>query len=220
RLIYSLFKVPVRKRVLNKPSLMNKIISMFLGLVNGYVLGMLFMFIFNPLIGLNYDKPVTKFYIESTNEVLTFSSLNELQNVNIKRFNYYEDILNQLTGRTALNHYNDILAKFNEFESLEDELKDVLLLELSEASKVLIDSSDILNSFYTNSDQIIVNEKTNPTLFRLKEIKSIVENNYVYFVINNSISDYELITIHNYIDSNYDDLVSKITRKIHLDSFN
>src|SRR5690606_13772636 len=58
RLIYSLFKVPVRKRVLNKPSLMNKIISMFLGLVNGYVLGMLFMFIFNPLIGLKYDKPV------------------------------------------------------------------------------------------------------------------------------------------------------------------
>lgn len=217
RLIYSLFKVPVQNRVLNKASTSSRLLGSFLGLLSGYVIGMLFMFILNPFIGLNYEKQITKIYTTTSNDVLTFSSLNQLKNVNVKKYNEYEEILGELTGRNALNEYYEVVEIFTNFNSLKDEFATNIIPNLSATSSALVNSEDILNSFYLNVNVILENENENPNLNRLKEIRTYLSESKAYLSLYSNIENYEYQTISDYLINNYDTLISELTTDLSID---
>lgn len=219
RLIYSLFRVPVQKRVLNKESTSSRLFGSFLGLLSGYVIGMLFMFILNPFIGLNYEKPITKVYTATSNDVLTFSSLNQLKNVDTKKHSEYQEILGELTGRNALNEYNEVIEIFNYFNSLKDEFTTSIIPNLSIASSSLINNEDILNSFNLNVNLILENEKENPIINRLKEIRTYLNEAKAELSVYSNVTNYEYQTISDYLINNYESLVSELTTDLSIDKF-
>lgn len=217
RAIYSCFRIPVQKRILNKATPTSRVLCALLGLLNGYVIGMILMFVLNPFIGLNYEKPITKIYTETANNVLTFSSLNGLKNVNVKKYEETEKILGELTGRNVLNEYNEIISTFETFINLEEEFTLTIIPSLSAASSTLINSSDILNSFIQNSKVIIAFEKSNPNHKRLKEIKKYLEKHIIDLSIYKEVSDFEFDTICNYIITNEVALLDKLPNDLYKD---
>ena len=220
RIVYSLFRVPVQKRVLNKSTSTSRILGAIFGLFSGYVLGMLFMFILNPFIGLNYEKPITKIYTETSNNVLTFSSLNELMNVNEQKYEDAKEVLGELTGRNALTHYQEVIDIFYSFTDLEVEFTTTIIPSFTGGSAEVINSEDILRSFLVNSKTIMANEKANPNLKRLKEIEKYINKNTAYLQTYSSISDYEFTTLSNYLITNQDELISELTNDLYKDNLN
>lgn len=219
RLIYSLFRVKVQKRVLNKSSTSSRILGSVFGLLNGYVIGMLLMFVLNPFIGLNYDKPITKIYTETSNDVLTFTSVNQLKNVNVRNFENIQEVLGELTGRNALNQYIEILDIFKTFEDIEQEFISSIKAGLTVDSAGLINDEDFINSFYENKDKILENEKASPNRNRLRDIVNYLTSNKIYLTTYNSISDHDFITVSNYLITNEEQLLTELTKKLHIDNY-
>lgn len=218
RLIYSLFRVKVQKRVLNKATTTSRILCSVLGLLNGYVLGMLLLFILNPLIGLNYEKPITKVYIETANDVLTFSSLNEIKNVNTKNYENIEEVVGELTGRNALKHFEDILDVFDNLISLEEEFNSKIIPSLTASSSALIDENDLLNSLSLNINSILELEKTNPNIQRLKEINKYLIENKAYLTLYLEVNDFSFDEVSDYLLINQEMLLDSLTKNLYKDS--
>lgn len=220
RLIYSMFRVPVQKRVLNKTSKLAKAIGAVLGLVTGYVLGMLLMFVLNPIISINYEKPITKIYINTSNDVFGFTQLNTVQNVNVEKYEKYENIIGKLTGRNTLNHYYDVLDIFTDFENIENNLKNEILPNLTDQGKLLIVESNVLASFNQNYDQLLEYEKGGSLVSTLKSIKKQLEKNIVYLDVYTNLDSYTYDNVSNYLIDNYDELTTKTKKTIIIDLLN
>lgn len=218
RLIYSLFRVKVQKRVLSKATVSSKLLGAMFGILNGYVLGMLIMFILNPIIGLNYQKPITKVYIETTNDVLTFSSLNRLKNVNIKKYENTKSLLDEVTGRVALNNYEEILEVFDAFSNLEAELTNDVIPVLTSDSALLLDNEDLLNSLFLNKDKIYEFEKANEKIVRIKEIINFLTINKALLKVYNENTDYSYYQVSQYMINNQEDLLLELNKNLYKDN--
>lgn len=216
RLVYGLFKVPVQKRVLNKSTKTAKILSVLLGVINGYLLGMILMFALNPIISINYEKPITKTYLDTSNNVIQFSTLNIVQNVNTKKYFEYEETLGKLTGKVALNHYYEVLKIFNSFEELEEMIMDEYS-NLSEESKLLIVDSNILASFHQNLSQIIKYENNKELIAKLKGFDKTIDKYIVYLDAYRNLSSFDFVSVTEYLINNYEELKSKSTKPMVID---
>lgn len=216
RMVYGLFKVPVQKRVLNKSTKQAKILSVFLGVINGYLLGMILMFALNPIISINYEKPITKTYLHTTNDVLQFSTLNIIQNVNVKKYSEYEAIIGNLTGKVALNHYRDVLEIFKILEDLENSIMNEYP-NLSEESKLLIVDSNILASFHQNISQIIKFETNKELIAKLKGFDKTLEEYIIYLDAYRNLLSFDFVSVTEYLINNYEELKLKSTKAIIVD---
>ena len=212
KLVYSLFRVPVQKRVLSKPSALSKLLSSFLGLLHGYVLVLLIMFVLNPLITINYEKPITRFITSTSNDVITISNYNRLKNINIIRYESYENSINQLTGREALDNYNRILDEFDGFLELENEFINEIIPVLSNDSTNLIDKNNMLDSYYSNRLIILAHEKGKPIVNRLREINAFIEKRYAFLKAYYNLSDYSYPTLSTYLINSEELILEDITK--------
>lgn len=212
KLVYSLFRVPVQKRVLSKPSALSKLLSSFLGLLHGYVLVLLIMFVLNPLITINYEKPITRFITSTSNDVITISNYNRLKNINIISYESYENSINQLTGREALDNYNRILDEFDGFLELENEFINEIIPVLSNDSTNLIDKNNMLDSYYSNRLIILAHEKGKPIVNRLREINAFIEKRYAFLKAYYNLSDYSYPTLSTYLINSEELILEDITK--------
>ncbi len=219
RLIYNLFRISVQKRVLNKQSKSSKAISSFFGLINGYVLGMLLMFGLNPVITLNYSKPLTAVYVRTSNNLLQFSNLNLVKNVNTSYYIDYDNTIGQLTGRTALDNYKDILSIFQEIEDEETNFMDNIYPNLMPEAKSLINSTDVFNSLLENKDKIVQYQKGTEVRKELKRLIKNLENKNIYIYLNKQLTDYSYQGIFDYLELNYNYLLEKINSRAVKDQF-
>lgn len=218
RVVYSFFRISVKNRVLGKKSGYSKVASALLGLLNGYILGMLLMFILSPFIGLNYNKPLTKVYLATTNDALTFSRLNQVSNTNTELYLEYEDTLGALTGRDVLNAYDKINLKFTYFEELEAEFNNELLEKLSPVSVNLLAENKLLYSFVKGANVIFGNEKQTDHLKRLRQINKAIRNDLVYLNIYYNLVNKDEDAVINYVVDNYDDLILEASRNLERDT--
>ena len=133
---------------------------------------MVLMFLLNPIIKINNNTPITKFYLKTANEFIPFSELYVLENVNVEKYFAYEESIGKLTGRTALKNYNEILETFAIFKDLENKIINEIYFSLSLESQSLLDLNSVLDSFKKNSKQILKNEKNIELKTKIRKINS------------------------------------------------
>jgi uncharacterized membrane protein required for colicin V production len=177
--IYYLFRPSVQKRVLNQESKLSRTFSGFLGLMNGYLLTIIILFILNPFLDINYQTPLTKFLNLTANEVLTVSKLNEYQYLNVEEYERYQEGLGKITGRTAKKAFQEITNFFEKTSTINLELENHYLSFSEEAKNLVLvnlSGSDYLQALMTKVDgkhvftSVLNLEKENPAYSQLKEI--------------------------------------------------
>ena len=219
-LLYNIIiRISVEKKILGKPSKLAKLISILLGVFCGYVMGMVLMFLLNPIIKINNNTPITKFYLKTANEFIPFSESYVLENVNVEKYFAYEESIGKLTGRTALKNYNEILETFAIFKDLENKIINEIYFSLSLESQSLLDLNSVLDSFKKNSKQILKNEKNIELKTKIRNINSLIEKNIIYLDAYLNLENYDYTTLTNYFIDNFALLISKTNSPLIIDEF-
>ncbi len=187
--IYKLFQPSVKKRVLNQTKIYFRIIGGFIGLISGFLVCIILVYFIKPFINFDYESPLTKALVATENKVLTISKLNQYQNVNVEKFEEYKLTISLFTGRRALDFYTDFEQEILSLPELEEKLQTAILPLLSETSKNLIESNDILKELIRKVgnkrvyEKILEAEKKNNDLALIEEALLEVKNNRVYIWI-------------------------------------
>lgn len=222
RVLLSVFNLSVQRQVMNKPKSASRLLGGLLGLLNGYLIIMILMFGVKPFIDVNYDRPITSLLNETSNEFITLTELNECQNVNVEKFNDYDLALNYLTGRKALDGYNEILNFISSIPLMNQEIQDKIVPILSVPSLQLLNSSDYVSALLSEADgkvvinTIIKNEKDNQYLSLIKELNKelINKQGYIYLknkFLTNDINTYNYDDIYNILASNQDEIANQFS---------
>lgn len=232
RILYGIYRIPIEKKVLAKPSWVSKVISLLLGVINAYIIVMILMFALKPLITLDYEKPITKTLIRTSNDVFTLSNLNEFQNVNIQEYIEYQESIDYFTGRKADNHYQKIVGFLESIPNINEALKNHFS-NLSNTSQEII-TKDLIDDNYLqafmsgektiNFKVILKNEKSNPIYFELEALYNTLLDNkgYLYLYqeyLNSRLDNDDYPNLTNIIIDNQEEILNQFNQTKAKDQF-
>lgn len=219
--IYYLFRPSVKKRVLTQSNIYLRIVGGFIGLISGFLICTILAYFIKPFINYNYDNPLTKALIASENKVLTISKLNQYQNINVERFEEYKETIDLFTGRRALDFYSLFEQKLTSLPELELKLKTEIQPLLSENSKNLITSNDILKELIRKDgnkrvyEKIMEAEKENSNFALIEETLLEINNNrafiWVYYeYLGTDISELSFNGLVSFSQNNLDAMLLEL----------
>jgi hypothetical protein len=187
KFVHLLFKPTVTARVLNDVSKTSRVAGALLGVMNAYLIIFLLMYLVNPLIDINYNNLLTKTINNSSNEVLTITKLNIVQNVNVEEHKDYQEAEEIFTGRAKLNALNKLTYELTKIDYISNDLKTLMYPTLSNASKELIDAVIIDNDYLSAVlkadesgivfEKILVLEVANPDINNYQNYYNQLKNN-------------------------------------------
>lgn len=232
RFLYGIYRMPIEKKVLTKPSWISKVISLILGIINAYVIIMILMFALKPLITIDYEKPITKVFVKTSNDVVTVSNLNKFQNVNIQEYLEYQESIDYFTGYKVANHYQNIVDFLESLPNINETLKNNFP-NLSTASQEII-TKDLIDDNYLqafmsgektiNFKVVLKNEKTNPIYSELDALYNILLSNKGYLFVyhkylNNQLENYDYPTLTKIILDNQEEILNQFVQTKSKDQF-
>jgi hypothetical protein len=233
--IYRLFRPSVQKRVLNQPSRLFRILGGTLGLLSGYVICLILIYVIKPFININYHSPLTRVLIGTESKVITISKLNRYQNINVEKFHKYQKEINLLTGRTAFDFYSEAHDFLIYLPDLEIYLETEIHPLLSDASKALIEDNLEGNNYLQGlvkrvdnkriSELILENEKANNNFSLISSKYALLRKNEGYILVyyeylNTDLTDLNFYTLINIFEENQEEILKEISDKERKEVFN
>ncbi|MCK9536467.1 MAG: hypothetical protein M0R05_02565 [Bacilli bacterium] len=219
RLFSRLFREPIEKQIINKNNIYSKIANIIMGILNGYVAAILIMFALQPVITIDYNRPLTAAIIKTSNPVISVSFLNKMS-IKAEEYKIYKEALRNISGQQVELDYNELLIHLEEVAILNDDFSISIYNQLNDETQNLI-TAHLKNDNYIAClldnnegvilDRIIALEQANPILPQLIALRNQANNNIGYwhlygYLRDKSIDFNDFVAVATAITNNVDKL--------------
>lgn len=203
KLIFTFAKPSKEEVLLGNKKISNRLIGAFISIISSYVLVVLLVYFLNPILNID-NNIITEVIMDSSNEIIEISKLNEYQYKNNNDYQKYQQFFTYISGEgvnSSLQHIDNVdkevenlIVQINEkFSYLSEDSIQLLGHALNDVNQLTIK----VNNEYV-IDILINNEENNDNFDFISEYRNYIIDNigYIYLseVINGSISDDEKIT--------------------------
>ena len=237
RFTFLLLQEPIEKQAKNKEKAWHKIINIGLSLINSYIFIVFIIFISQPVINIDYSRPLSKIILKTTPSEFVLPYINEM---NHKAYNYilYKDAFKHIEGEHAKETYEELKESINKYQQLNDYFSSNIYGYLSNDAQILL-SEAVLNNNYLAIlledaggrvlDRIIIIETANSVIDELLVFREAIDkdqgNCLVYIDLRSQgINEDDFFAVGNYLVNNESNLIQYFnnyqSKKVFLETIN